>query len=199
VTPFDPRLQLVAAQARVKTCHVYHCWQAMRTLGKGFHAGAFAQFAGLEDHHVFAIISALTDHEALPEGRAKVERRASRLPDDFQPPDEWIDWAVDKRRWTPVDARDEAELFTNYWQARPGQQACKLDWFKTWQNWVKTSRRPDGDYQPRPMVADRSHMERTAALYERMGRTNEAEEIRRQLASTANVIPFNRSEEKIAI
>lgn len=198
MTPFDPRLQLIAAQARVKTCHVYHCWQAIRVMGKSFHADAFAQFAGLEQRHVLAILSALTDNDALPDGRAKVERRASRLPDDFHAPREWLEWAIDKRRWTPADAAEEAEIFCNYWQSRSGSQATKLDWFKTWQNWVRNSRRPDGDYQaPRPMVSSREHMERTAALYERMGRDAEAREIRAHLARTANVIPFTRTDSEI--
>lgn len=205
MTPFDPRLTLIAAQAGVKTCHVYHCWQAMRVLGKGFHIGAFAIFSGLEDRHVMAIISALTDNEALPEGRAKVERRASRLPDDFQAPAEWIEWAVERRHWTPTDAHDEAELFANYWQSKPGAQACKLDWFKTFQNWCKTSRRADGIYYPprEQEAGDRAEWLRSSiALYEKLGRASETTEWRSELATLeqSNVVPFaQRSEQKIAV
>lgn len=191
MTPFDPLLQLIAAQARVRPPHVYHCWQAMRMLGKGFNAQAFALFSGLEERHVLSIISALTDNSALPDGRAKVERRATRLPDDWTPPEEYINWAVNKRMWHPEDAGDEAEIFSNYWQSKSGAQAAKVDWFKTWQNWVKQSRRPDGDYRPATAtVSHAEHMERTAAMYERIGRLTEAAEIRAKLAS--NVVPIKK-------
>lgn len=192
MTPFDPRLPIIAADARVKTCHVFHCWQAMREMGKRFHVGAFAQFAGLQDSHVEAILSALEAHDAMPERRSPVTRRATRLPDDWSPPDEWIEWAMNTRHWQPFDARAEADIFANYWQSRAGQGAVKLDWFKTWQNWVRSSRRPDGDYRA-PVATNnrRDLMEGRAELYERMGRTYEAQEIRRQLAANANVVPFN--------
>jgi hypothetical protein len=189
MTPFDPRLPIIATQARVKTCHVFHLFHAMREAGKGFHAQAFALFAGLEEKHVTAIVEALAAHDALPEKRSKITARAHRLPDDWTPPDDYIEWASDARRWQPDDARQEAEIFANYWQAKSGKDACKLDWRKTWQNWVRNSRRPDGDYRLSvPIVSNAEHMERTAALYEKMGRATEAAEIRARLAS--NVLPF---------
>lgn len=199
MTPFDPRLPILAAEARVKTCHVFHCWHAMREMGRAFHIDAFAVFAGLEPRHVDAILAALQAHDALPMKRAVVTHRAERLANDFEPPEDWIQWAVDQRRWTPADASEEAEIFANYWQAKSGQAATKLDWRKTWCNWVRNSRRPDGDYRrPMQMVSSREHMERTAALYDRMGRTNEAKEIRDSLAASANVIPFTQATLKMA-
>jgi hypothetical protein len=67
--------------------------------------------------------------------------RGSRLPSNFETPSEWIEWAKAKRGWTGSEARDEAECFARYWQAKAGRDAAKLDWFKTWQNWVSNSRR----------------------------------------------------------
>ena len=64
MTPFDPRLLIIAAQAKVKTCHAFHCWHAMRDMGGNFHIGAFATFAGLECHHVAAIMAAIEYHAA---------------------------------------------------------------------------------------------------------------------------------------
>jgi len=46
-----------------------------------------------------------------------------------------------KRGWSREEAVDECECFIRYWQAKPGREACKLDWPKTWQNWVVNSRR----------------------------------------------------------
>ena len=190
--PFDPRLPLIAAQARVKPPHVHFVWHALKALGKGFHADACAQFAGLETRHIEAIITALSALDCLPEGRAKVTRKATRLPDDWEPPNDWLEWAIDLRQWQPADVREEAEIFANYWQAKAGKDACKVDWRKTWQNWCRSSRRPDGDYRPLPEAFnDAEYWERTAAFYDRMGRTTEAEEIRRKL--TANVVPINRA------
>ncbi len=200
MSPFDLRLPLIAEQARVRTTHVFHCWHAMKATGKQFHIAAFAQFAGLEERHVSAIITALADHDALPEGRAKVEHRASRLPECWTPPVDWIDWAIDLKHWRPEEAQEEAEMFACYWQAKSGPTATKLDWKKTWQNWCRQSRRPTGDYRPATtdMVSTRDHMARTAELYDRLGRTTEAQEIRRNLAASANVIPFNQPPLKMA-
>jgi len=197
MTPFDPRLPIIASDARVKTCHVYHCWHAMREMGKGFHVAAFAQFAGLTQDHVLAIMLALEKNETLPQRSGNVSPRAARLPNDWACPPDWIEWAVDLRQWHPSDAEAEAEIFANYWQAKGGKDACKLDWRKTWQNWVRSSRRPDGDYRPIGGVYDnREYMQRTAALYDRLGRTTEAQEIRTALAVNANVIPFNPAGQK---
>ncbi len=71
----------------------------------------------------------------------KPSSRGSRLPSDFSVPGDWIEWAIAKRCWSRPDAQDEGEIFVRYWQAKPGKDAVKLDWFKTWQNWVGNSRR----------------------------------------------------------
>jgi hypothetical protein len=69
------------------------------------------------------------------------QKRGTRLADDFEPPEDWIAWAMKKRGWNRENAIDECECFIRYWQAKPGREACKLDWPKTWQNWVVNSRR----------------------------------------------------------
>jgi hypothetical protein len=68
-------------------------------------------------------------------------KRGTRLADNFEPPEDWVRWAMKKRGWNRDEAVDEAECFIRYWQAKPGREACKLDWPKTWQNWVVNSRR----------------------------------------------------------
>lgn len=198
---FDPRLPIIAAEARVKTCHVFHCWQAMKEMGKQFHAAAFAAFAGLEDRHVSAILSALEAHSALPGSGRVTSTRGTRLAHDFQIPAEWIDFAISTRMWEPADAQAEAENFRDFWVSKSGAGAAKLDWLATWRNWVRNSRRPNGTYQPKTgsMLNHAEHMARTADLYDRMGRSAEAAEIRRRLAEQSNVVPFNRGAEKIAV
>ena len=192
---FDPRLPIIAAEAGVKTCHVHHCFHALREMGAQFHLAAFAQFAGLEERHVSAIIAALEAHDALPAKRATAAVRAHRLPHDWTLPPDWSEWASYQRHWGPAEVQQEADAFADFWHSKPGQAGTKLDWRKTWQNWCRNSRRPDGHYNPNAAALDvgaqREAMERTAALYDRMGRVDEAAEIRRRLDS--NVVPINRN------
>lgn len=197
MTPFDPRLPVIAAAARVKTCHVYHCFQAWRQMGQHFHASQFAQFAGLDEKHVSAILAALESHGAVPRWKA-ASPKGTRLPINFQMPAEWIEWASTERHWTPKDSQAEAENFRDFWHAKPGADACKLDWRATWRRWVRNSNRPDGDYYPQsgPVLSWEEQTRKTIALYDKMGRTYEADELRRRLAEKTNVIPFNTAVQK---
>lgn len=68
-------------------------------------------------------------------------RRGTRLADDFEPPEDWIAWAMQRRGWSRAAAVEECENFARYWQSKAGREAVKLDWTKTWQNWVVNSRR----------------------------------------------------------
>ena len=204
MTPFDPRLPIIATEARVKTCHVFHCWHALREMGRKFHTAAYAMFAGLEEKHVAAILTALEAHNALPEGRARPTAIASRLPQDWEAPKAWLDWACAERHWHPVDAAAEADSFANFWIAKSGKDATKLDWERTWHNWVRNSRRPNGTYSAAPTISPqefRAQQERMADLYDRMGRTTEADEIRKRIPRD-NVVPMRRdtpeSGEKLA-
>lgn len=76
------------------------------------------------------------------------QKRGARLADDFEPPEDWIVWAMKKRGWDREEAVDECECFIRYWQAKPGREACKLDWPKTWQNWAVNSRRQPRQQAP---------------------------------------------------
>lgn len=62
-------------------------------------------------------------------------RKGTRLPEDFQIPDDWGDWAVGMG-FTVDQVNIEFTKFYNYWTAKSGASATKLDWRKTWQNWV---------------------------------------------------------------
>jgi hypothetical protein len=144
--PFDPRLTIIAAEAKVKTCHVFHCWQAMREMGQAFHVPAFAHFAGLSETHVNAILAALDAHKALPGPKRAAIERGTRLPLDWRLPDDWKAYAIEQRKWEPEEVEKEAASFADYWQAKAGQGAIKLDWRKTWLNWVRNSNRADGTF-----------------------------------------------------
>lgn len=70
-------------------------------------------------------------------------RRATRLPADFV-----CDLAYAKQQGIPDGiAKREAEKFRNYWGARSGAGATKLDWPATWRNWcLRVAER--GGYSP---------------------------------------------------
>ncbi len=63
--------------------------------------------------------------------------RGSRLPSDWVLPKAWGEWALQNRQdWIADDVRRVATIFRNYWVAKTGRDATKLDWEATWQNWV---------------------------------------------------------------
>lgn len=68
-----------------------------------------------------------------PSGSAP-RRRATRIPDDFVVTTDMVTWA--RQRRPDVDGRMETEKFINYWGAKSGKDATKLDWEKTWRNWI---------------------------------------------------------------
>ncbi len=74
--------------------------------------------------------------------KKKKPKRATRLPDDWQLPDEWGDWAMKycASKGLP-DAFSfivaQGAEFKNFWVSKPGAGAVKLNWYLTWQNWVR--------------------------------------------------------------
>lgn len=189
VTPFDPVLTLLAKEAAVRPPHVFHCLAALRQMGARFNAAVYAEFSGLDLRHVERIMSALDAHGMLPKRAVREWAKGARLASDWSLPDDWKAFARGDRFWTDKEIEAEAELFRDYWHSQPGQRGVKLDWFATWRNWCRNSRRPSGSpVTIREDYNEREAMQRTAALYDRMGRTTEAADIRARL--NANVIPL---------
>lgn len=79
-----------------------------------------------------------------PNGSSK--NRGSRLTADWRLPKAWGEWAVEEGLTEP-EVRREGENFGDYWRARPGKDACKLDWLATWRIWV---RKAISDRKPKP-------------------------------------------------
>lgn len=72
-----------------------------------------------------------------PSGASPPRRRGTRIPADFQVTSDMVAWA---REHAPhVDGRAETAKFIDYWQAKAGRDACKLDWPATWRNWMRRS------------------------------------------------------------
>ena len=64
--------------------------------------------------------------------------RAKRLPKDWQPTAKMLTNAHAIR--PDVDPQREAVLFRNYWTAKAGKDAAKLDWDATWCNWIMNAK-----------------------------------------------------------
>jgi hypothetical protein len=78
---------------------------------------------------------------ATPPASPSPQRRGSRLPEDWVLPKTWGEWALDQRPgWNPDDVRNCADRFADYWHAKAGREASKLDWLATWRNWVRNER-----------------------------------------------------------
>ena len=83
---------------------------------------------------------------AIPETEGETEReketetkerkktqRGSRLPTDFQIPDDWVSFCQTER--PDLQAHKVFDNFKDYWLAAP--KGTKLDWSATWRNWVR--------------------------------------------------------------
>jgi hypothetical protein len=102
---------------------------------------------GGDPHTELALV---TDHTAVAKAPANTKtKRGTRLPDGWFP--DRTDAALKlenthDRQWL---AR-ELDRFRDYWQAKTGKDATKLDWTKTWCNWLRnaedhqTRNRPTG-------------------------------------------------------
>jgi hypothetical protein len=69
-----------------------------------------------------------------PKGGVTPRKRGSRIAEDFQATPEMKLWASTKA--PGIDLSLETEKFINYWVAKSGKEATKLDWAATWRNWI---------------------------------------------------------------
>ena len=64
-------------------------------------------------------------------------KRGSRLQEDWQPSPDTLDWAT--KDFPAVDLPLETAKFIDYWVARPDKGAIKLDWTRTYRNWIRNA------------------------------------------------------------
>jgi hypothetical protein len=74
-----------------------------------------------------------TDTDTDKSNSYKRTALATRLPDDWNPSNEDIEFA----NQTGVDWIKNAEIFRDYWVAQPGVKGRKANWSATWRNWVR--------------------------------------------------------------
>jgi len=65
------------------------------------------------------------------------QKKGTRFFAETAPP-EWIEFC--KKERPDLNAGILFAGFKDYWLAKPGKDACKLDWFATWRNWVRSQK-----------------------------------------------------------
>lgn len=92
-----------------------------------------------------------------PSLRSEQKQRATRLPADFEPD---VGWACAETGMSRAQAESVVENFRDYWTAKSGRDATKLDWPATWRNWVRNSRsRGPGSRAPPGLTRAQQHRE----------------------------------------
>lgn len=102
---------------------------------------ANARSKALENNkHGQAIAQTLFEADKIREDKTEKEetsvslkKRASRLPDNWQPDQQF---AI-KEGLTELEATREVARFRDYWLSKGGAAATKIDWDGTWRNWVR--------------------------------------------------------------
>jgi hypothetical protein len=122
--------------------------QAKRDAGRaGGLAKASRRLAPASDSQDFATSKTLangyetlakTETETKPETTTPngvvPRKRGTRISDDFEVTPEMVQWA---RENTPlVDGKRATEKFINHFMSMSGRNAVKVDWVRTWRNWM---------------------------------------------------------------
>jgi uncharacterized protein YdaU (DUF1376 family) len=84
----------------------------------------------------------------------KSSARASRLPLDWTPSAEDLDYCQTQR--PELDPDRVSENFRDYWHAKAGKDAAKIDWAAAWRSWVRNERAGPLTVRPvaKPAVKD---------------------------------------------
>lgn len=172
----------IARRAGVRITVAFHAWAYRKELKGKASAEGYAVFTELPlevARRVFAVLDSIP----APTPKAKRERIAARpVPDEL--PEDWIILGRDKRMWPMDVCRTEAERFVNYFKMTGKQYA---DWRACWLGWIDRSHRENGTALEGPQkdwsdpAVQREQLVSTIALYRRMGRNHEADEMERSL------------------
>jgi hypothetical protein len=85
------------------------------------------------------VTESVTREEKRREEKKEPDARAARLPDDWEPDSDDVEFCLAER--PDLDVTSVADQFRDYWIAQPGAKGRKLDWRATWRNWVRNQKR----------------------------------------------------------
>jgi len=74
--------------------------------------------------------------------------KGSRLSEDWEPTAAEVAWAKAKR--PDLDISEQADWFRDFWLAKTGSNATKLNWSATWRNWIRAARGTQASFQNAP-------------------------------------------------
>jgi hypothetical protein len=77
----------------------------------------------------------LAEREAAKERRSGTSPRASRLVESWRPAAASVEWA--RSQFPTLDLDAHTDHFVDYWMSKSGAGATKLDWDRTWKNWMR--------------------------------------------------------------
>lgn len=80
----------------------------------------------------------VTPPEQIQNRTEQKQNRGTRLPKDWQPQDEHIEFC--KKERPDLDPQTVGQRFKDYWVAQAGSKGVKLDWMATWRNWVRNEK-----------------------------------------------------------
>lgn len=121
--------------------------------------------------HAAAVASTTPgEPDAKPKPVQQKTKRGARLAVDWVLPSEWLSWALTERPefGTPAVMLEGAK-FADFWKAKAGKDATKLDWQATWRNWFRNARQT-GTVHPFPAQSRHSGFDKrdyTAGLIAR--------------------------------
>lgn len=96
-----------------------------------------------------------TRPDPTPKEEAKASsspaKRGTRIPSDFAVAPAMVAWA--RANCPTVDGQRETLKFINYWQAKSGKDAVKVDWAATWRNWMMNA--AERASQGKPTTSDK--------------------------------------------
>lgn len=92
---------------------------------------------------------------AIGAAEAPTTTRGTRLPEEWILPIAWGEWALtEPGGWTVEAITTESLKFHDFWVAKAGKDATKLDWMATWRNWVRNARLPAAGRAARSYMSD---------------------------------------------
>jgi len=98
-------------------------------------AGFLVMYESVQDcTEVYLEAEAETYKEETEKSKAP-RKRGCRIPDDWKPDEVLVSWALIEN--PGIDLKKTIDSFTDYWRAKAGSAAVKLDWDATFRNWVR--------------------------------------------------------------
>ncbi|MCT2299777.1 hypothetical protein M3G04_02480 [Dietzia cinnamea] len=102
--------------------------------------------------------------------RDQARKRATRIPEGFTPSPEVIE--AMRAECPRVDLEAENRKFVDYWTAKAGKDATKLDWDATWRNWIRRAKDSNvAQFPSRQSASERAqaHLDTVAEAERLMG------------------------------